>query len=127
MKHSIYLAPIILLSFVFFVINVPVLHIFSYVVVTGSMSPTMPVGSLVYVYKSNAYRKGDVVTFKNKTNQIVTHRIFDIEEGKMITKGDANSRPDLEMISKKQVIGKSFFAVPHIGLVLLNFKKIMNG
>lgn len=88
------------------------------------MTPTMPIGSLLYVAPSKTYRSGDIVVFKNKLNQVVTHRILDTDGQYMITKGDANERSDDEIINKNQVIGRAFFAVPYIGEFILMMKNI---
>src|SRR6266498_1989012 len=59
------------------------------VVRSGSMEPTLPVGSLIVAKKQSHYQVGDVITFK-QGNSFVTHRINNIENGAFQTKGDAN-------------------------------------
>src|SRR5689334_2948941 len=49
----------------------------SFVVLTGSMNPTMPVGSIVYTVKQPAYKVGDVIAFK-RGDINVTHRVVDV-------------------------------------------------
>lgn len=85
----------------------------------------MPTGSLVYVKKNQLYKPGDIVTFKNKANQIVTHRIVDTDGEEIITKGDANKVTDAEIITVDQVLGKTLFAVPHIGSIVLDIKHLI--
>ena len=64
-----------------------------YNVISGSMEPEIPVGSLVYV-KSVAFNElseQDVIAFEAGAS-IVTHRIVSIDSGNQLitTKGDAN-------------------------------------
>lgn len=62
---------------------------------TGSMEPTLPVGSIILskkVENSAELKIGDVVTFYNATREKVTHRIVEVlEENGVVsyrTKGD---------------------------------------
>ena len=91
----------------------------SMVVLTGSMQPTIPVGSIVLVEKDNWYMKGDVIAFKNKGDLTVTHRIVEkvpTADGELFkVKGDANNAADGDLVSPKAVIGKTIFHIPYIG------------
>ena len=86
---------------------------------SGSMQPTVPVGSVVFVQPQQTYSFNDIVAFKNKAGLTVTHRIFQstIKNGDIFyrTKGDANGQADSEVISSKDIIGKEIFFVPEIG------------
>ncbi len=94
----------------------------SMVVLTGSMEPVLPVGSIVYITKQIAYDNKDVITFQNNAGQNVTHRIVDIaftDEGTVYTtKGDANERADTALVPNANVTGKVFFTLPFIGKVI---------
>lgn len=90
----------------------------SYTVLTGSMSPLIPVGSVVYVYKSDAYSYGDIISFeRGKIN--VTHRIVGIskKDGQTFyqTKGDANGTSDNELVPANNITGELLFHFPYIG------------
>ena len=71
-------------------------------VLSGSMAPAMPVGSVAVLVPESpaAVRVGDVLTFQAPTpgHPVVTHRVVEIvEAGRhpvIRTKGDANSSPD---------------------------------
>lgn len=71
-------------------------------VVTGSMAPGMPVGSLAVVVPVNpaVVQVGDVITFRAPTpdHEVVTHRVVEILAGGphpvLRTKGDANTSAD---------------------------------
>jgi signal peptidase I len=90
----------------------------SYTVLTGSMDPTIPVGSIIYNLKNLGYNVGDVVTFKTGKDILVTHRIVEVMsngEVMYLTKGDANSVPDSSYITADKIIGKTYLSIPFIG------------
>ena len=62
----------------------------SFVVLTGSMEPALPAGSVVFIRPSDSYRTGDVISFKNSSGMTVTHRIVASSNGFIRTAGDAN-------------------------------------
>lgn len=72
------------------------------IVRSGSMSPTIPTGSIVFYRKTAAaaVKVGDVIVFAKPgdPNEKVTHRVVQIKTGAtgryFITKGDANGTPD---------------------------------
>ncbi len=92
-------------------------------VVTGSMEPTLPVGSMLIVGESDEYAIDDIITFYSNDTGIEgqpnTHRIIDIEEkdGQIyyITQGDANNIPD-DPIPRSDVIGKMHLCIDLSGL-----------
>lgn len=87
-------------------------------VVSGSMEPTIPVGSLVVTKEIEEKQVdiGDIITFQSN-DMIVTHRIISVQEGKIYTKGDANSEPDQGYIEKN--IEKVYVKIPKIGYFFL--------
>ena len=91
----------------------------SFVVITGSMEPQIPVGSIVYTQKTNSYAKGDIISFTNTKDQTVTHRVTAISKKDNVTsyktKGDANNTSDSELIQSGNVLGKVIFQVPYVG------------
>jgi len=105
-----------------------------YTVLTGSMTPNYPAGTLVIVKPTDVQqiRIGDVVTYQIASNQpaVVTHRVIQIIEPttssdtvSFITKGDANSLPDAKPVKPVQVRGVVWYAVPFIGWV----NNVVNG
>lgn len=93
----------------------------SFVVLSGSMQPAIPVGSVVYTQKQTSYQKGDVIAFKSGDINI-THRIVGIKEGAYQTKGDANNTADSKTINKNDVFGKEIFFAPYIGYAIIFLK-----
>lgn len=93
------------------------------IVETGSMAPTMPTGSAVFVHKETHYSPGNVITFQRAGEKMpTTHRIVseEVQAGAVYytTKGDANDAPDQLPIVKSDVIGSVWLAVPYLGYIL---------
>lgn len=81
-------------------------------VVTGSMSGTLEIGDGIIVQLTSDIKEEDVIVYKKEEN-LITHRLIEMEEDKLITKGDANNVQD-EPITKDCVIGKVIYAIPNI-------------
>lgn len=123
----------ILLPFVVFTLitsKTPIAGMQSFVVLSGSMSPKFPTGSIVYSKTMDEYNNNDVITFKNNSGQIVTHRIVNTinknNAFQYVTKGDANETADKALVSQRDVIGKIIFFVPYLGF-LVSFLKTSLG
>src|SRR3989344_7930455 len=94
------------------------------IVKSGSMEPSISVGSLVVIKPFEAYKVGNVVTFgrDTKTEIPTTHRVVSVRETEgtiwYTTKGDANEEADPQEIAGREVIGKVLVAVPYAGFIL---------
>ncbi|MCJ7560827.1 signal peptidase I, partial [Candidatus Bathyarchaeota archaeon] len=77
-------------------------------VYTGSMEPAIPVGGIVVIkpVDSETLKTGDIICFQLSEDTSVTHRIVNITDGGLVTKGDANDGPDQWTVKKENVIGK---------------------
>lgn len=80
-------------------------------VVTGSMSGTIEVNDYIIVKKDNNLKLKDIVTFKDG-DSLVTHRIVEIKQKTIITRGDVNNSNDIE-ITYDDVIGKVIYVIPN--------------
>ncbi|MGN0715609.1 MAG: signal peptidase I [Anaerovoracaceae bacterium] len=98
------------------------MHVFT--VLSGSMEPSYPVGSLIYVKSVDPFqlKEGDVITFLLDEDTVATHRIVDIvpddEEDSVIrfrTKGDANDAEDGSLVHCRNVVGTPIFTIPKLG------------
>ena len=107
-------------------VGVRLVGIKTYAVISGSMEPTYPTGSLLYVKSVNAQelRVGDAITFMLDEDTVATHRIIEIipddEDSSILrfrTQGDANDTPDGTPVHYKNIIGKPVFAVPYLCLL----------
>jgi signal peptidase len=96
------------------------------VVRSGSMSPTISTGSIVFYKKVDAtkVKVGDVIVFDKpgQTNEKVTHRVFKISNAPtghyFTTKGDANGAPDAWRVPAVGTGWVSTFHVPAVGYAL---------
>ena len=92
-----------------------------YTVISGSMEPAIPTGSLVYVkyIQPEEIQTEDVIAFygTDADGSIVTHRVVSNSAamGNCITKGDANSDNDMNPIPYANYIGKVQLSVPKLG------------
>ena len=92
-----------------------------YAVLTGSMEPTIPVGSLVYdqEFQESELKVGDVVTYQISEGTLVTHRVVEIneEDRTVITQGDANNAEDANPVSYDNIVGVCAFHLPALGYI----------
>ena len=94
-----------------------------YAVLSGSMEPSYPVGSIIYVQKAEAdqIQTGDVISFylPEEADVVMTHRIIQIntEAEEFITKGDANAVEDEDPVAFDYLIGKPVLCIPKFALV----------
>jgi signal peptidase I len=102
----------------------------SFMVLTGSMHPTIDPGSMVYVRKEQFYNSDDIISFTVEGGDTVTHRVVRSERNgntvQYITKGDANNIEDKNPVPADKIIGKVFVFVPYVGHAV-NFLKTPNG
>ena len=101
-----------------------------YTVISGSMEPAIPTGSLVYIADTDPGEivEGDVIAFYGGASgngagaadsgaSIITHRVVSnsVIMGEFITKGDANEKEDINPVSYDNYIGKVQLSVPMAG------------
>lgn len=96
----------------------------AYTILTGSMRPGMPPGTLVVSRPVDPadLRIGDVITFQLRSGQpeVATHRIVGVGttttgERAFTTRGDANDAADLAPVRAVQVRGERWYSVPYLG------------
>ena len=95
-------------------------------VLTASMEPLYPPGTLIYVLpvKAADVRLGDVITYQIESGKpaVISHRVIAINSpanGKrtFILKGDNNSDPDQAAVLPVQIRGRLWYSVPLLGWV----------
>lgn len=91
-------------------------------VLSASMEPTYPVGSLLVVepLDASAVRPGMVITYTDpaEPGRLVTHRVLRPVPGEALafhTQGDANITPDPLPVPARMVRGKVVRHVSHVG------------
>lgn len=119
---SVLVALVVILAIA--LVGVRVAGIKTYAVVSGSMEPAYPTGSLLYVKSIDPkdLKVGDAITFMLDEDTAATHRIIEIipddEDSGVIrfrTQGDANDTADGTPVHCKNIIGKPVFAIPYLG------------
>ena len=103
----------------------------TYVVISGSMEPAIPVGSMVYSKEVDpkTLETGDVIVFYSGnpvqgdagTGDMipVTHRVVlnDTTAGEITTKGDANEQNDISKVTYLNVEGNVIFHITKLGFL----------
>lgn len=96
----------------------------AYTVLTGSMRPGLPPGSLAVVKPVDpaTLAIGDVVTYQMASGEpaVITHRVVGMGytsggELQLTTQGDANNSPDEVAVRPVQVRGKLWYSLPLLG------------
>jgi signal peptidase len=94
-------------------------------VLSGSMAPTYPVGSLLVVGQIDAsdVRPGMAVVFEDPANRgrIVTHRVVERVPADTVqfrTQGDANAAPDPVTVPARLIRGRVLSHVTHLGTLM---------
>lgn len=95
----------------------------AYTVLTGSMAPGMPSGSLAVVRPVDpaTLRTGDVITYQIKSGEpaVVTHRVVGVGhtlggELRLTARGDANTANDPPVLPE-QIRGSLWYQAPWLG------------
>jgi len=103
-------------------------------VLSGSMEPGILTGSIIAVKpaedKTN-FKKGDVITFQEAENILITHRITEVvKSGDSVlyrTKGDNNNAEDMNPVLSDNVVAEyTGFTVPYVGY-FISFTQSKNG
>ncbi|OME05886.1 signal peptidase I [Paenibacillus odorifer] len=97
-------------------------------VLSGSMEPGIQTGSIVALKPGgdmNRFKPGDVITFRNEDNLLITHRIVEATvnnatgEAVYRTKGDNNDAPDMNPTSSVNVVAQyTGVTVPYVGYAM---------
>jgi signal peptidase len=104
----------------------------SYVVTSDSMSPTIEVGDVIFVYPTSeaSIEQGDIIAYTRdgNPNEVTTHRVHEVvsQDGRrgFVTKGDANEEPDRGVVRPEYVVGSVPvvfgypLSVPYMGYLL---------
>ncbi len=95
-----------------------------YSVVSGSMEPAIPTGSMVYIKSAEPedIMEEDVIAFYSPSNPdaIITHRVVKnkVVSGEFETKGDANDANDPVPVPYDNLVGRVTVSIPFAGELL---------
>lgn len=91
-------------------------------VISGSMEPKIKKGDIIIIdTKVKKYKAKDIITFKDVNGSFVTHRIIEINDDKLITKGDANNTID-DAINKKDIVGRYVYQINGAGALIKSLR-----
>ena len=97
-----------------------------FTVLTGSMDPTYPPGTLIVVdpVEQDELGVGAAITYQLRPGEpeVVTHRIISAAQSARgirtyITQGDANDIPDEKPVVYEQIRGRVWYSIPYLGYV----------
>lgn len=98
-----------------------------YAVLTGSMEPELPVGSLIFVRSVDPadIQVGDDITFKLQSGSLATHQVWKVDTAAQTfyTQGIANKDQDGNImhdgapVAWSNVVGSSVFCIPYLGYI----------
>ena len=93
-----------------------------YVIMSGSMEPTIMTKQAIITKQIDEPQVGDVIAF-GENDFITVHRVIKVhsEGGKKLyqTKGDNNNAEDKELVKQEQIKGKVQFILPGVGETIL--------
>lgn len=118
---------IVLVALVVAFAGVRLVGLTPYAVLSGSMEPELPVGSLIYVQDVDpqTIQVGDTVTFEKSSGVVATHEAYEVdpEAQEIRTQGIANINSDgsiahdAEPVPFESVIGVPVACIPFLGYV----------
>lgn len=115
------LVMVVIIGFAGILIIPKFLGYHSFVVLTGSMEPTIHTGALAFVKPAqpSEVKDGDIITFFLQGDTVATHRALEVHEDTQSfkTKGDANDTADFAEIPFANLIGIFAFSVPLLGYI----------
>ena len=89
---------------------------------SGSMEPNVPTWSLCVINARTPYEDievGDIVVYTRQRDGLrIIHRVVEIRDDALVTKGDANQIDDGPSVTPDNLYGKYLFHIPGVGRVL---------
>lgn len=93
-----------------------------YIIMSGSMEPTIHVKDAIVTKEIDAAQEGDIIAFENG-NIVTVHRVIQVyTEGNnrlYQTKGDFNNTKDKGLVQQSQVKGKVVCRLPFLGKAMI--------
>jgi signal peptidase I len=118
MKRYIFIFIIIsfiILSLIFIINNKEIIQeqlpIRLLIIKSNSMYPTLEINDIVIIRKANIYNINDIITYSEGNKTLITHRIIDVVDTGVITKGDNNNIEDGKIIEFQNIKGKTIFII----------------
>ncbi|MEM0262147.1 MAG: signal peptidase I [Nitrososphaerota archaeon] len=110
---TIFLTTVILLTFISLASDLRI-----YRIVSPSMEPSLPVGSLIIVSLTEPIEVGDIVAYELEVSgrsYTLVHRVVDIRDNVYLIKADVDDSSLGEIVKAENIIGKVVLAIPFLG------------
>lgn len=91
---------------------------YPFVVLSGSMEPTVHVGSLAYVdlFEDGEEPEPDEIhAYRARDGEMVLHRLMGTSDTGYVFKGDANDAYDAITVGDEDIVGRYATSVPYLG------------
>ncbi|GEM_PF-805700 len=102
-----------------------------FVVVSGSMIPTLNIGDVAVVTPTKTVNVGTIAVYAGPSAPVIHRVIRVINEPNgsrlYVFKGDNNAAPDPGLVKESQIIGRYAFKIPYAGLPVLYLSRITGG
>ena len=95
------------------------------VILSGSMEPELMTGCLAFVNQRADYEDiviGDIIQFQTETGVSCIHRVIDITDAGIETKGDNNENSDGITTIEQNFQGEIIFDIPKVGRLVESVK-----
>ncbi len=99
-------------------------------ITSGSMWPVLKQGDLIFIegIDPQIVKVGDIVVYTNEKGAFTIHRVVELREDTLITKGDANNISDapvkyVDIIGRLYKIGNWNARIPKLGFISTTFSK----
>lgn len=122
---------VILITFVIVLLTSGVFKYYFLSIGSGSMTPNINKGDVVIVEKLKEnelekIEKGDVLVYQ-KENQVIVHRVTEVNDNTFKTKGDNNDEEDAWVVNKKDIIGITKVRIPLLGYPTVWLNELLGG
>lgn len=112
----------LLVVFALLLVGVRLFGFTPYTILSASMEPKYPVGSLIYIRpieKEDIVVTDDITYVFDEQLNVVTHQVIEIsDDGEyFFTQGLANQSPDTNPVYYENILGKVYFCIPLLGYV----------
>ena len=117
---------IVLAALALYLIVPRLLGMKTFAVLSGSMEPEIPVGSIVVTedIEPETITAGQIITYSLDGDTMVTHRVVknDKVNRQLTMKGDANNVEDGSPVPYEKVVGHARSKLPYVGYVAIYLK-----
>ncbi|MBE6138943.1 MAG: signal peptidase I [Firmicutes bacterium] len=104
----------------------------SIAILSNSMQPLYSKGDTIVYKKLNEEEKdnlniGDIIVYYDKNENTIIHRIVNIQDNGIITKGDNNENNDNQIVKLSDIKGKYIFHIKYLGSIKMFMYEVLNG